>query len=207
MIAAALTFSCQKAELENNLGTIAKSGSLAFKNENEKAEDVMNENYKIFSNEIYNYGYQNTDTGAIDRAYSGGDISEKEYKALKKAWNDSIDLTASTFYSEDGTRVLTKAEARKKLVEIIESDWCSAETKASLEAVYNTFYTPIVNGSNHNGSVKELEQTGNNFKVAASVKIVISHFSPPQMYGRESRGPYVRGYRLRAGTRRVRSRT
>ena len=27
-------------ELENNLGTIAQSGSFAFKNENEKKEDV-----------------------------------------------------------------------------------------------------------------------------------------------------------------------
>ena len=29
-----------QAELEENLGTIAKSGSFAFKNENEKADDV-----------------------------------------------------------------------------------------------------------------------------------------------------------------------
>ena len=29
-----------KEELENNLGTIAQSGSFAFKNENEKTEDV-----------------------------------------------------------------------------------------------------------------------------------------------------------------------
>ena len=44
-----------KEELEENLGTIAKSGSLAFKSENEKKEDILGHSQLVlyFGNHIW----------------------------------------------------------------------------------------------------------------------------------------------------------
>ena len=93
-----------KEDLENNLGTIAKSGSLAFKQENEKADDV--DIIGQFGVGFYSAFMVSSEVTVVSRAFGGEDAYKWDSKGvegytIEKAERDHAGTTIILKIKED----------------------------------------------------------------------------------------------------------
>lgn len=149
-----------------------ESGAITEEQGKAQIENIQESNYNSFAEDVSN-GFADTD--AIDKAYSDGKISQKQYDDLKTKWNNAVDTSASTFYNPDGTALLNKSAAKVELDKVCNSTWCSESTKKALRAVYQSLYTPITKGASFNNDghflffgSDDLADEGNNFSVTCN---------------------------------------
>lgn len=158
------------AEISANTGDIVGSVQAAVDNGSISKEQGQTHVYNSFKDEI---AYGSADTGAIDTAYSKGQISEEQYNDLKARWNDNIETTSDFFFS-NGT-MLNKSAAKQALDNITKQSWLSTSNKNALTAIYNSLYSPITKSVSFNndggwwifGST-DTGADGNNFSVKTS---------------------------------------
>ena len=158
------------AEISANTGDIAGSVQSAVDNGSISKEQGQEHVYNSYKDEI---AYGSADTGAIDAAYSKGQISEAQYNDLKSRWNSNIETSADFFFS-NGT-MLNKSAAKQALDNLTKQSWLSKENKNALTAIYNSLYSPITKNVKFNndggwwifGST-DTGADGNNFSVITS---------------------------------------
>ena len=158
------------AEISANTGDIAGSVQSAVDNGSISKEQGQEHIYNSYKDEI---AYGGADTGAIDAAYSKGQITEPQYNDLKARWNSNIETSADFFFS-NGT-MLNKSAAKQALDNLTKQSWLSKENKNALTAIYNSLYSPITKNVKFNndggwwifGST-DTGADGNNFSVITS---------------------------------------
>ena len=158
------------AEISANTGDIAGSVQSAVDNGSISKEQGQAHVYNAYKDEI---AYGSADTGAIDKAYQNGQITQEQYNDLKARWNNNIETSADFFYS-NGT-MLNKSAAKQALDNLTKQSWLSAENKAAIQTIYNSLYTPVTKSVsfNNDGSFlffgsDDLADAGNNFSVITS---------------------------------------
>ena len=126
----------QLQRLAEEYGLSADQTEKLLKAASDKAEKTKTERYENYSAEIY---YGNADTGAIERAYERGDISEEQYADLINQWNASIDRSDAFFYSSNG-ELLPKSVAESAMKKIVDHPWMRGTLATELRAIFAKLY-------------------------------------------------------------------
>lgn len=163
--------SATNAEIQSNLGndigsiqSAIESGAITPEQGASQIATIQKNNYEGYIGDVSG-GI--ADTGAIDRAFANGEISEEQYADLQTKWNASMDT------SEKGFTELTKSQAKERLDEMFNNGWISEDNKKALEATFKAAYTPVTKRVLFNNDTsflglgsKDLAEEGNNFSVA-----------------------------------------
>lgn len=128
----------------------------------DKLTEQRQENlYKNYIEEINN-GF--TDTSIVDEAYDKGNITTEQYNNIKDKWNKTID-TSESFFVYNG-EILDEASAKKALEAVINSKWCTEETKNKLQSSFDNIYETqkILSGK------KYFKYNGTEYKIKSVLK-------------------------------------
>ncbi len=161
----------------------AQKGSLTSTSgmSEEEKEAVVLINDSVIRNDIDVYGgaFESARMAIYDAMAEEESISPEVYEAAKSAWRKQA--TTDIFYKTGdktdlngnalgGNVLLSAADAKKAINEIINNPWCDATTKTKLQQAYNAVYgANIVRGAAATDGLNGKVSNGDNFTVKVPV--------------------------------------